>query len=634
MEAFEHLKHVFVEEAGELLADLEAAAMEIETAPDDAGLIDRTFRILHTLKGAATMYGYTSVAALSHELESVLDLARTQGSRLPAGTADLTLRVKDCIGRSIARGPEDGADADLEAGLAAECRALGAGDALGAEGADVQYRIVLSPGSDSLRRGVNVMGLLEELSGLGRLDVEVEERVPRLEDLDVRELYASWRLTLWSPCGRDALDGVLMFLDPGEYRVELVGDGAGVPGGRRGSGETAVGGADHVRVASRKLDRLVDLVGELVTAHAALGGIAATSGDPLLAGISEEVGRLTTEMRESVLEIRMVPIGSVFGRLKRHVRDLARDLGKEIEVVAEGGDTELDKTVIDRIEKPLLHILRNSVDHGIESPTERELAGKARAGVIRVAASQSGGNVFVEISDDGCGLDLARIRAKAVAAGLVSTEEELSDEETCSLVFRAGFSTASEVTSLSGRGVGLDVVSRAVQELQGAVSIAPAHDGGARVVMRLPLTLAIVEALLVSVGPERFMIPLSLVEECVAVDQRAEWRAHGREILDVRGEIVPFMRIRDFFGIPGRTSGGELAVIVSIGEQRFGLVVESIEDQIQAVMKNLGRQFGRAEGLSGASVLGDGSIALVLDAGELLRMLGSASEGGAHLQLN
>jgi len=634
MEGLEGLRPVFREEAAELLTELEAVVLELERRPGTPELVDRTFRVLHTIKGASTMYGYDDVAALAHELESVFDVARAEGLRVPEAAISLTLRAKDCI-RDLVFADADSEDAVaarvIGIALASTCREMRfdePGGVANAQSGDAlaRYEITLAPSRDALRRGLNLFGIVRELAMLGRLEVVADETVPLLNELDTEEVYVSWQLTLLTVAQPDVVESAFMFLDPSEYRVERIA-AEEVPAtfSSVDSGHLDVGN-DSVRVAAGKLDRLVNLVGELVTAHAAMGGLAAELADPTLATLSEEVGRLTSEMRESVLDIRMVPVGSVFGRFRRHARDLARELGKQVEIVTEGGETELDKTVIDRIEKPLLHILRNSLDHGIESPEVREAAGKPSTGTIRISASQAGGNVYLHISDDGRGMDRAAIRSKAVSAGIIGAEDELTDDEIHALVFRPGFSTADAVTNLSGRGVGLDVVSRAVQELQGSASIAPLQSGGTCVTLRLPLTLAIVEALLVSVGEERFMVPLALVEECVEVDQAEAWRAHGRAMVDVHGEIVPFLRLREFFSINGEPDPHELCVIVSLGGRRFGLVVDSIEDQLQVVMKNLGREFGRTEGLSGASILGNGTIALVLDAGELLRLIESECE--------
>jgi len=359
----------------------------------------------------------------------------------------------------------------------------------------------------------------------------------------------------------------------------------------------------------------VNLVGELVIAQARLTQVATGAAMPVLTAVAEEIERLVGELRDNTLSIRMLPIGTTFSRFRRLVRDLCSELGKDIALEAEGGETELDKTVIEQLGDPLVHLLRNSIDHGIESPEQREAAGKPRQGVIRLSAKQAGGAVIIRIADDGKGLDAARIRDKALEKGLVAPDAKLSEQEVFQLIFAPGFSTADTVTSVSGRGVGMDVVKRSIEALRGAVDIDSTPGKGVAISITLPLTLAIIDGLQVSAGGEFYIIPLSMVEECVEI---AAARADRGRTLSVRGEIVPFVRLRETFQLPGQAPRVEQVVITRHEHGRTGIAVDEVVGQQQTVIKNLGRLIGRVEGISGATINGDGSMALILDVPQLV----------------
>ena len=315
----------------------------------------------------------------------------------------------------------------------------------------------------------------------------------------------------------------------------------------------------------------------------------------------------------------MLPIGTTFGRFKRLIRDLSQELGKEIEMTTEGEDTELDKTVIERLNDPLVHLIRNCIDHGIETPEERECLGKPRVGTIHLSAVHSGAYVVIRIKDDGKGLDREAILAKAIEKGLISPNSEVTDKEVFSFVFAAGFSTAKEVTNVSGRGVGMDVVKRAIDALRGSVDMASEKGKGTTVTIKLPLTLAIVEGLLVVVGADNFVLPLSIVEECVELTREDTEKAHGRHIANIRGEIVPYIRLRNEFGIPGDCPDIEQIVITGVNGERVGFVVDQVVGQHQTVIKNLGTFYKDVDSVSGATILGDGTVALILDVPKVVR---------------
>jgi len=376
---------------------------------------------------------------------------------------------------------------------------------------------------------------------------------------------------------------------------------------------------NSLRVAADKLDTLVDLVGELVIVQAQISQIVSERGDPLLTTLAEQLERLSADLRDSTLGIRMLPIGSAFSKFRRLVRDLSSELGKDIELVTRGEETELDKTVLERLADPLVHLLRNSIDHGIDMPDERKAAGKRAQGLILLEAEHSGSEVLIRITDDGKGMDPVAIRAKAVEKGLLAPDVELSDHETLKLIFQPGFSTAAKVTSISGRGVGMDVVHRAIDSLRGAIEIKSELGQGTTITIRLPLTLAIIEGLQIQVGDGFFVIPLSLVEECVELHQQDVDPSGRKRIINLRGELVPYISLRRWFDIEGESPEIEQIVITGVEGRRIGIVVDHVIGEHQTVIKSLGRVYRDVEGISGATIKGDGSLALILDVPRLVR---------------
>lgn len=379
-------------------------------------------------------------------------------------------------------------------------------------------------------------------------------------------------------------------------------------------------GAESIRVAADKLDTLINLVGELVVTQARLSDVAAALRQAALLEPVEQIEHLTAELRDLVLNIRMLPIGSTFTRFKRLVRDLSAELGKEVEMKTEGEDTELDKTVIEQLNDPLIHLIRNSIDHGIEAPDDRQAAGKPRSGTLFLSAVHNGANVVITVFDDGKGLDADSIRRKALQKGIISEDEVLSEQEIFSLIFAAGVSTAKQISSVSGRGVGMDVVKNAIEKLRGSVHVNSEKNRGTTVTITLPLTMAIIDGLLVRTGDTHFVLPLSEVEECVELTAADIARFHGRRVFAVRDHLLPYVRLRDFFAVPGNRPGREQMVIVRLREEQIGLVVDEVVGGHQTVIKSLGWAYRNAEGLSGSTILGNGEVALIIDTHALARL--------------
>ncbi|ACG73703.1 CheA signal transduction histidine kinase [Anaeromyxobacter sp. K] len=653
MRSLEQLAASYREEAGERVAELEATLLELEQAPDDAELVSRAFRALHTIKGSGAMFGFDEVAAFTHELETVFEHVRGGRLAVTRELIGLALAGKDLV-RSMLDG-EGGGDGGERDRLVAAYRALapdaeaGAPAPAGGELADAgcgaagdaaalgprAWRIAFEPGPDLFENGTNPLGLLDELSTLGPCVVVARtDGIPRLEDLAPERCHLAWEVTLTTDRGEDAIRDVFAFVeDRCTLRVQALPDAEAAPAApgpalAAGAGEVArsTGGparpaeaASSVRVAAAKLDHLVDLVGELVTAQSRLARLAAQGEDAELGAVSEGLERLTADLRDTALDLRMVPIGTAFGRLRRVARDLAADLGKEIELVTEGAETELDKTVIERLGDPLVHVIRNACDHGIETPEARRAAGKPPRGTISLSARQAGGSVVVEVRDDGAGIDPAAVRARAEARGLLQPGARVGDADLLNLVFQPGFSTARTVTSVSGRGVGMDVVKRSVEALRGTVALESAPGAGTALRIELPLTLAIIEGLLVEVGGGSYVLPLAAVEECVGLTAAEVEAARGAHLAPVRGELVPYLRLREVFEVRGARPDHEQIAIVRTEAGRCGLAVDQVAGQLQAVIKSMGQMFRSVKGLSGATILGDGSVAPILDVAALLK---------------
>ena len=632
---------IFRTEAGELLEQLETALLDLERAPGDSNLIDQAFRALHTIKGSGAMFGFEQVAAFTHEFESAFDRVRKGETAPDRELIAIALNAKDFI-RELIEKPEE-ANAVTGLRILTDLRKLTqapqAGAALAAAGAEAaapspatgsrHWRIGVRFHKDVLVNGSNPLLLLDELRALGDCRVTVDARaVPDLATLEPSVCYFAWNIELTTTYPQSAIEEVFIFVfDEMELKIEAgtapaaeapIAVETPEPAGEPLVADAAVkrGGKDAatIRVQADRLDEMMDRVGELVIAQARLSQLAGVTTK----GVAEDIERLTSSLRDAMMGIRMLPIGSLFGRFRRLVHDISRDLNKEIELVAEGEETELDKTMIERLADPLIHVIRNAADHGLEQPQARIAAGKPAAGRIRLVARHAGAEVLIAVTDDGRGLDAKRIRAKAEERGLITPGTPMSDPQLYQFIFHPGFSTASEVSSLSGRGVGLDVVRRAIEGLRGSIDISSEPGKGATFTLRLPLTLAIIEGLLVRVGDARYVAPLTSVEECVELPAAADSRSQGRSFLNVRGELVPFLRLREMFDERGEPDPHQKVVIVSHNEARVGLVVDQILGGHQTVIKSLSKFHADVASFSGATILGDGAVALILDVPQLI----------------
>ena len=655
---------VFKQEAQELLAQLEAALLDLDCTPDDPDLIDAAFRALHTIKGSGAMFGFDAAAAFTHHVETAFDQIRQGKARLTRDLIAVALRARDHMRLLIER-PEEADPAAEEALLAALHDSLQPAEAAAvpqeaAEG-ERAWRIRMRLPRDAMSNGTNPLLLLDELRSLGAAVVTpLTDAIPRLQEIDPGACYMAWEIALRTSKPQSEIEDVFIFVhdemeleialaqtscdeaeealeeqepaSSGAFEESLVEakpsvapapkpgrDAPPVPGEQQRARREAAKNNASIRVLADRLDELMDRVGELVITQSRLKQIAGSSSDQQVRAVAEEIERLALELRDTTMGIRMVPIGSLFGRFRRVVHDLSRDLGKQVELVMEGEETELDKTVIEQLNDPLVHLIRNSIDHGIEEPSERIASGKAPSGQITLQARHAGTEVHITIIDDGRGLNRDRIRARAIERGLVSADAPLSDAELFQVVFLPGFSTVSEVTNLSGRGVGMDVVKRTIEGLRGKIELSSLPNRGARVTLRLPLTLAIIDGLLVRVGDARYVLPLAAVEECVELPAEDEGRSRGCSFLNIRGELVPFLRLRELFAAKAPPDRYQKVVVVAAGDLKAGLVVDQVIGNHQTVIKSLSKLHAGIEMFSGATILGDGAVALILDIPHLVQ---------------
>jgi len=652
----------FVQEAQDLLAEIDEAALELSDG-ETTETIHRIFRAFHTLKGSSGMCGLTVVADFTHHIETLLDRVRSGEISATPKLADLVLASRDQVSALIAA--EQGGQPAV---IGSSERMIERLTAFAIEGGleeaptaiEEQARVKLPRATNSGERswairfrpyvglfklGGNPVALMRELSALGTLDILTHtDAVPPMEKIEEGVCYLWWSGTLQTSATEEEIREVFMFVEDGselEIKAETESEAADVPtvsdpveiatalpatenDGAQKRAEsvtaTALARESTVRVPSGRLDRLVNLVGELVMNQSRITQIMTQTGASELTIPVQEIERLVAELRDDVLGIRMLPIGTLFSRFRRMVHDLSQELGKEIELVTEGAETELDKSILDQLGEPLVHMLRNSIDHGIEPAEEREANGKPRRGTICMRAVHTGSNVVVSIQDDGRGISRAAVRAKAVEKLLISNDANLSDKETLNLLLLPGFSTAEKITNVSGRGVGMDVVKRQIDSLRGSITIGSQEGKGTTMSLKLPLTLAIIEGLLVQVGESRLIFPMSAVTENVELEASERTGRNSRNVITVRGELIPYIDLRALFQIEGNAPQIEKIVIVEHEEHRVGFVVDRVLGTHQTVLQPLGRFFRTVTVASGATIMGDGGVALILDIGSIVTL--------------
>ena len=651
-------QQTFIVEARELLQAMEQSLLQLESEPGDQDAIGAIFRAAHTIKGSAGLFGLASIVGFTHIVEDVLDRLREGNVAVDAALIALLLKCGDHmleLVEVVANRGEAPTPAALERGEALR-EALSAYQPMRtataivetAEVADdaaveVLWHISLRFGVDVFRNGMDPLSFLRYLETLGQMmQVTIlTDSIPALESWDPESCYLGFEIDLRSTAGHATLNEVFDFVrDDCEVHISAVDEApastAAIAGElvtpvepglvtaapqRPAASEAKPRDGNYVRVNADKLDELINLVGELVIASAGASLLARSCNNDPLQEATSTVSGLVEEILDGALHLRMIPIGDTFNRFRRVVRDISQELGKDIELSISGAETELDKTVVEKIGDPLMHLLRNAMDHGIESADARRAAGKSAKGHLSLNAYHDSGSIVIEIADDGAGLNRERILQKAQERGLVAGGAVLTDQEIYNLIFEAGFSTAEAVTNLSGRGVGMDVVKRNITLLRGTVDLDSRAGQGTVVRIRLPLTLAIINGFLVGIDQSTYVIPLDMVQECIELDEHQRQSSRDTGYLDLRGEVLPLVHLRDHFSHEGPVGRRQNVVVVRYAEHKAGLVVDDLLGEFQTVIKPLGKLFGALRGISGSTILGSGAVALILDVPALLNQI-------------
>jgi len=631
---------IFFEESREGLEAMESGLLNLDVGVPDPEVVNTVFRAAHSIKGAAGTFGFTNISQFTHVLESILDEVRSRKRGVTQELVDVLLQsvdglryMLDCA-KSGSQTSEDRIAAILEKleNIPVENQPKPAG-----------WQIRFYPRHNLLRNGNEPYRIFRELMALGNLFITPDfSHVPGIDgkEFDPENCYLGWNILLQSDAGIEQVREIFVWVEGDcELDINLSGerrqmverrqrrddeaDTAQLEGGGKGQEQASI------RVNIDKIDTLINLVGELVISQSIMSH-AVTDQDHnhdldrtgKLKEIVELLEKNTWELQEQAMRIRMQSIDITFQRLPRLVRDLCRSLGKQAELDISGGSTEVDKTVLEKITDPLVHLIRNAVDHGIESPEARKAAGKPESGLIEVSASQEGGNIIIKIKDDGAGLDTGKILAKAREKGLISGTEELSIGQIHNLIFLPGFSTASKVSDVSGRGVGMDVVQRNINDLGGNIELFSMEGKGSEFTIKLPLTLAIMDGQLLRIGKEILIVPvLAIVESAQIRKQMLNAVAGKTEVYRFRDEYIPLVRLDKAYGISSdhKDIMDGLLIVVDTGQQRVGLLADEILSQQQVVIKSLEANFQQVSGLAGATVLGDGTVAMIIDAPGLMR---------------
>jgi two-component system chemotaxis sensor kinase CheA len=653
----------FFDEAAEHLAIMEESLLALERTPEDGEHLNRIFRAAHSVKGASGTFGFTDIATFTHSLESLLDRMRDREILPTPALVELLLKSADVLGALVAAAKDGGTlPPEVEQLVAALDEARGAAHAPASttthDGSPTtptlgtcEYLVHFVPARDILLYGMDPLLLLRDLARLGKI-VEVTadiSRLPELAALAPEECYVGWTIRLVTDRSPDEIRAIFVFVeDSSEIRIETASAASragSAPAEEAPARVTGLGGAGRsaqasassqpqsrnvetasIRVSVEKVDELINLVGELVIAQSMVNQVIGQIPPeilPVMQGALTTMDRSTRDLQERVMSVRMVPLASVFRRFPRVIRDLAGTLGKQIAVQITGEDTELDRQMIEQIADPLTHLIRNAVDHGIGTPEERRRSGKPPEGTVGLHAYHEGGNVVIEVSDDGRGLDHECIRRKALAQGLIGPEDDLGETQIHALIFAPGFSTAEKVTDVSGRGVGMDVVKRNIEALNGSVSIESEQGRGSTFRIRLPLTMAILDGLAASLSGDIYIFPLLSVIESLR-PQAAEVKtiAGKGEVVMVRGKPVPLLRLHRIFQCPNAIEDPTRGLVVIVEHQgkKIGILVDDLLGQMQVVMKSIETNYEKVEGLSAATILGDGQVAFILDVPGLSRL--------------
>ena len=647
---------VFFEESFEGLDVMETGLLELSPGVADAEVINNIFRAAHSIKGGSGTFGFKSIADFTHVMETLLDQIRDGEREVTADITTCLLESVDCL-RELLEATRDGSEIDVDnvARLQSQLEQMLTGETVtsatvaGQDSTSQEqdagsgiWQIKFHPHESLYQTGNDPVRIFRELENLGEMEIEaVIDELPPFKDINAEHSYISWNIRLITEASHEAINDVFAWVeDDCELQIEqLVSEASDTSdssaheteaSSKEQTTETAnsnrkakKSGSENatLRVSTDKVDDIINLVGELVITQSMLSQCGEEFALEKLEKLKEGLGQLernTRELQESVMQIRMLPISFSFNRFPRLVHDLSGKLNKKIELKLSGESTELDKTVLEKIGDPMVHLVRNSLDHGIESPDVRLEKGKPETGILHLNAYHEGGNIVIEITDDGAGLNTEKILNKARERGLVSDVEadSMSDEQIHQLIFKPGFSTADVVSDVSGRGVGMDVVRRNIKDLGGVVEVRSEQDKGSVFTIRLPLTLAILDGQLVKVSDQTYIIPLVSIVESLQINMDSIQSVVGQaEVYKLRDEYIPIVRLYQLFNLKGAIENLEdgLLVVVEAEGRKIGIFIDDLLAQQQVVIKSLETNYQKVEGISGATILGDGQVALILD---------------------
>lgn len=660
---------VFIDESKEHLQTINEQLLELEKNPDDVAIVNEIFRSAHTLKGMSATMGFEDLANLTHQMENVLDAIRNEKISVTPELLDVIFRAVDDLEAMVVSISEGGDGKRDVTEVVAQLKQIEKGDVVAvpqksnstyeqtyeqtydefeytilkqsAEQGFHSYEATIKLRSDCLLKAARVFMIFEVIEQIG----EVIKSVPTVEMLEAEQFDDQFVVTVVTKVSQDELQKRIMKVSEVEevnvrsvdLRRSVAQDGSleqkveqkveQVVDKKQENQEEKTTGKQvsnkTIRVNIERLDVLMNLFEELVIDRGRLEQISRELNNPELHETVERMSRISGDLQNIILNMRMVPVETVFNRFPRMVRQLARDLGKKINLEIIGAETELDRTVIDEIGDPLVHLLRNAIDHGIETPDVRRAKGKPEEGTVKLKAYHSGNHVFIEIEDDGAGISREKVLKKAISKGIISEQNaaNLTDKQVYELIFASGFSTADKVSDISGRGVGLDVVKSTIESLGGSVSIDSEEGVGSIFSIQLPLTLSIISVMLVEIQHEKYAIPLSSIIETAIVKKEDILHAHNQKVIDFRGKVVPLLFLKDIFEVPVVKGDDDFlsVVIVRKGEKRAGLVVDSFIGQQEVVLKSLGNYLTSVFAISGATILGDGQVALIVDCNALIK---------------
>lgn len=664
---------IFIEESQEHLQGLNQSLLGLETNPKDMKILNEIFRVAHTLKGMAGTMGYTGITNLTHQMENVLDAIRNGKVEVNTAIVDILFECLDYLDNSISTiantGQESGNKADsIIASLNGVLLKKPAAEAQQAEAAsDKQddlmklnqydenivrkaiqqgmgaYKIRVMLAKDCMLKSARAFIVFQTVERYG----EIFKAVPKVEDIEDEKFENEFTIAIVTKESealiKKELESISEIIEARFEKIEVAAEAEAVQNNavseveekdpsaavsdEKESNEDSQGKkakmGKTVRVDIDRLDNLMNLVSELIIIKTRLEGVGTDSKNQDMTEAVEYLERITTSLHDAVMKVRMVPIERVFNRFPRMVRDLSKDLSKDITLNMSGEETELDRTVIDEIGDPLIHLIRNAIDHGIEEREERININKPASGTVHLRAYQDGNSVVIEVEDDGKGIDVEKIKKKAIERGLITQNDanELDEKNTIELLFKPGFSTAEKISDISGRGVGLDVVKTKIESLNGIVEVENTKGKGSKFIIRLPLTLAIIQALLVTIGEEKYAIPLNVIRDITTIDAATIRNVHGQDVVLNRNNVLPIVRLGKMLEVANVASDASqelTAVVVKKGDKHAAFIVDSLIGQQEIVIKTLGKFLSGIKFIAGATILGDGQVALIVDTNSLI----------------